>query len=163
MSAIVRDFSISVRTAAGYPETVSVLREALKRHGFEMLCELSMDRELQRKAGLPWDRMGLRWQHYAMFVVWSPSDAYQALLSDRDGGLLVSFNLCVAGDGTSTFVAATNHYGAGNAKVGTIGVQILIRELARKIRELLMEIGTPEQRPGYGEAPANDPRLVSRR
>ncbi len=155
MTAIVRDFSISVRTASGYQETVAVLREGLKRHGFEILCELPMDRELARKAGLPWERMGLRWRHYAMFVVWSPSDAYQALLSDRDGGLLVSFNLCVVGDGSWTFVAATNHYGAGSAKGGTIGVQVLIRELARKIRELLTEIGTPEHHADYGEVPAN--------
>ena len=155
MIATVRDFSISVRTAAGHQETVSVLRAALKHHGFEILCEVPVDRELERKAGLPWDRMGLRWQHYAMFAVWSPSDAYQALLSDRDGGLLVSFNLCVVTDGSSTFVAATNHYSAGGAKDGTIGVQVLIRELARKIRALLTEMGTPEQSPDCGEVPAN--------
>jgi uncharacterized protein (DUF302 family) len=143
MTTTVRDFSISVRTATSYQRAVASLREALKRHGFEILCELPLDRELEGKAGL-------RWEHYTVLVVWSPFDAYQALLSDRDGGLLVPFNLCVVEEENSSFVAVTNH-GALGRTAGPIGIQVLVRDLARKIRRVLAELATQEEPPGYRE------------
>ena len=140
MNTIVRDFSISMRTTACYQQVVSNLLETLKHRGFEILCEFLIDRELDRKVGLRWEQLGLRWQHYTVFVVRSPFDAYQALLSDRDGGLLVPFNVCVAQDAGSTFVAVTNHQGSLNTKDAPIGIQVSVRDLARKIRQVLMDL-----------------------
>lgn len=140
MTTMVRDFSISMRAEGGYQQVVSKLREALKERGFEILCEVPVDRELDRKVGLPWEHLGLRWRHYTVFVVWSPFDAYQALLSDRDGGLLVPFNICVAEDGSSTFVAVANHNGGLSAKHAPIGIQVLVRDLTRKVRQLLADL-----------------------
>jgi len=145
MNTTVRDFSISMRTTACYQQVVSNLREALKHRGFEILCEFLIDRELDRKVGLRWEQLGLRWQHYTVFVVWSPFDAYQALLSDRDGGLLVPFNVCVAQDAGSTFVAVTNHHGSLNTKDAPIGIQVLVRDLARKIGQVLMDLAMKDR------------------
>jgi uncharacterized protein (DUF302 family) len=132
------ELSISVRTAGSYRQALSDLRMALKRNGFEVLRELTLDRELERKAGLPCE-------HCTVFVVWSPSDAYKALLSDRDGALLVPFNLCVTEDGSSAFVAVANHYGTLSARRAPIGLQSLLHDLALRIRHVLAELATPDE------------------
>lgn len=150
MPIAVRDLSISVRTRTSYQQALPSLREALKRHDFEVLCELPLDRELPRK-------VGMRWQHYTVLVVWSPFTAYQALLSDRDGGLLVPFNICMAEDRTSTFVAVMNHAAlSGNG--GTIGVQVLVRDLTRKMRQVLAELAMQEGVSQYTEAQESEMR-----
>jgi uncharacterized protein (DUF302 family) len=137
MTTTMRDFSISVSTPISYQRAVTRLREALKRHGFETLCELPLDRELKRK-------VGLHWQHCTVVVVWSPFEAYQAVLNDRDGGLLVPINLCVAEDGNSTFFAVMNHR-ALSPNGGSLGLQVMVRDLADKIREVLAEAATQEE------------------
>jgi uncharacterized protein (DUF302 family) len=148
ITTTVRDLSISVRSKDSYEVALLTLREALKRGGFEILCEFPVAREVERKVGLRWRQLGLHWQQrYTVFVVWSPSDAYQALLSDRDGGLLIPFNISVAEDGDTTVVAVTNHYGPLAAKSSSIGVQVLIRDLTRKLRQVLVEVLT-EGEPG---------------
>ena len=71
MTTTAREFSISVRTAGSYRQTLAELRKALKRNGFEILSELTLDREFERKVGMPCE-------HCTVFVVWSPSWAPQA-------------------------------------------------------------------------------------
>ncbi len=132
--------SISIATKISYQLTIEVLREVLARFGFEVLYEFALDRESERKAGLRWPQLGLRWCHYTVPLVWSPLDACPALLSDRDGGLLVPFNLCVAEKDNTTFIAAANHLNLlrpGNASIGT---HTLLREQAHRIRGVLSEI-----------------------
>lgn len=155
MTTTVRDLSISVRTESSYQQVVTNLREALKNQALEILCELPVDRELDRKVGLRCEHQGRQWQHYTVFVVWSPFDAYQALLSDREGGLLVPFNVCVGEDGNSTFVAVSNLHGVLNAKDAPIGIQVLARDLARKIRQVLVELDHEGNRCAHREAVAN--------
>ena len=124
-------------TPISYQRAVTKLREALKRHGFETLCELPLDRELKRK-------VGLHWQHCTVFVVWSPFEAYQVLLSDRNGGVLVPVNLCVAKERDSTLLAVINH-GAWSANSGSLGLQVMVRDIADKIRDVLAEASMPEE------------------
>ncbi len=137
-------FSISVETKINYQETIQYLREVLAHRSFEVLHELPLDRELERKAGLRWPPLGLSWRHYTVFLVWSPLDARPALLSDRDGGLLVPLNLCVAEGDNATFIAAANHFNLlrqGNASIGT---QTLLRDQAQRIRVVLSELAAQQ-------------------
>ena len=147
MTTAVRDFSFSATTTMPYQRALSILREALKRHGFEILSELPLDRELERK-------VGLQCQHCTVFVIWSPFDAYQAVISDRDGGVLVPFNLTVAEYGSSTVYAATNH-AALSRNGGSIGVQVLVQTLTKKVRRLFLELAIHETVPEYREAPGS--------
>lgn len=135
-----RGFSISMRSAVSYPETVQRLRDELGRHGFEVLSELPLHRELERKAGLRWKQLGMDWSRYTVLVVWSPSDACPALLSDRDGGLLVAFNLCIAEKKGMIIISAANHYGALKAGDASLGVQVLARDQAHRIRNVFSEL-----------------------
>jgi uncharacterized protein (DUF302 family) len=138
MTTTAREFSISVRTANSYRLALHDLRKALKRNGFEILSELTLDREIERKVGMPCEQC-------TVFVVWSRSDAYKALLSDRDGGLLVPFNLCVSEDGDSAVLAATNHHLSLSAGHAPIGIQVLLRDLARRIRQVLAELAASKE------------------
>lgn len=140
MSATARGFSISMRTTLNYREAMQDLREALARHGFEILFEFQLDRELERRAGLPWEQLGLTWTQYTVLLVWSPSDACPALLSERDGGLFVPFNLCVAEKEGATFISATNHYDAMKTGTVSLGAQALARDLAHRIRGVFSEL-----------------------
>lgn len=140
MSITGHGFSISVRTAINYQEVIQRLREALAHHGFEILLEFPLDRELERKAGLIWTRLGLNWRRYTVLLVWSPADACPALLSDRDGGLLVPFNLCVAEADGETSIAVTNHYAVLKPGNASIGIQTLVRGQAQRIRNILSEL-----------------------
>lgn len=149
MNTAAHGFSISVETKINYHETIQCLREVLIRRGFEVLHELPLDRELGRKAGLQWSQLGLNWRHYTVFLIWSPLDACPALLSGRDGGLLVAFNLCVAEGNNATLVAAANYFNLLRTGNASIGPQTLLRDQAKRIRGVLSELaaqqdGAPE-------------------
>ena len=145
MTTAVRDFSFSARTGMPYERVLSFLREAVKHDGFEVLFELPLDRALERK-------VGVRCQPCTVLVIWSPFDAYQAVLSDRDGGLLVPFNVTVTEQGDSTVVAATNH-AALSLNGAPIGVQVLVQALARKVRRIFLDLATKESLPEYRRVP----------
>lgn len=147
MTTAVRDFSFSATTGMPYQRVLSILREALKRNGFEVLCELPLDRELERK-------VGLECQLCTVLVVWSPFDAYQAVISDRDGGLLVPFNFTVAEYGNSTVIAATKHASLGR-NGGSIGIQVLMQTLTKKVRRIFLELVAQEKLAEYREAPGS--------
>ena len=137
MTTKLRNFSISVRTSASYQRTIANLRDALRRYGFETICQLPLDRELERT-------VGLYWRHCTVLVVWSPIEAYQVVLSHRDGGLLVPFHLCVAEDGNSTFISVINHE-ALSPNYHPLGLQVLVRGLVDKIHEVLLEVAIQEE------------------
>ncbi|HEV2275476.1 MAG TPA: DUF302 domain-containing protein [Acidobacteriaceae bacterium] len=138
MSTTAGEFSISVRAAGGYRQTLAALREALQRNRLEILSELAVDQELKRRLGVVCERR-------TVFVVWSPPDAYRAVLGDRDGALLFPCSLCVGEDEASVFVAATNHYGTLGARQAPIGIQALLRDSSRRIRQVLAELAVPEE------------------
>jgi len=132
-------FSISMRTTVSYREAIQHLRLALARHGFEVLFEFPLLREMERRAGLPWAQLGVNWKHYTVFLVWSPSDACPALLSGQDGGLLVSFKICVAERKDATFILADNPAGAIKANA-SLGAQTLSRDQTHRIRNVFLEL-----------------------
>jgi len=144
MTTMTRDFSFSVRTTLGFQESLDLLRRKLQQESFRVVSEISFDREFEKSVGLPWRR-------YTVLVVWSAFHAYQALLSDRDGGLFVPFNIVIAADVDCTFTAITNHALAGFSN-GPIGIQVLLREFSCKMRRILLEMGSHEVNPEYATA-----------
>jgi uncharacterized protein (DUF302 family) len=151
MITMTRNFSFSARTALGFQETLDSLRRELQREGFRVVSEVQFHREFEKTIGLPW-------KNYTVLVVWSPFHAYQALLSDRDGGLFVPFNVVIAEDEDAededkdcTLIAVTNHAPAGFSN-GPIGIQVLVRELNHKMRRIFLALASREVVPGYTNA-----------
>lgn len=136
MTSMTRESSFSVQTTLDFQCCLDLLRECLRVEGFRVAAEIPFDREFKKN-------VGLAWQRYTVLVVWSPFCAYQALLSDRDGGLIVPFNLVVAETDASTLLIATNR-GMYQRMDGPIGIQVLLRELNRKIRQIFLCVGEHE-------------------
>ncbi|HEX2917069.1 MAG TPA: hypothetical protein VHN81_01025 [Edaphobacter sp.] len=145
MTPIVNGFSISAQRAVGYQEAFPYLCDELRRHGFEILSELRVGPALEHELGLSWAHLGLPWQNYTVLVVWSPPDACQAVLSDRDGGLLAPFNICVVGNSQCTVAAVINYYSALISRDGPIGIRLVIRNLTRRIYEVLQEFANEDR------------------
>ncbi|MFQ5740809.1 MAG: DUF302 domain-containing protein [Acidobacteriota bacterium] len=137
MITVTRDFSLSMQTTQPFDQCLAFLRQSLRQAGFRILAEVPFHREFER-------HVGLGCQNYTVLIVWSPFLAYQALLSDRDAGIFMPFHFIVAENGKSTLVAATNHALFGRAS-GKIGVQVLARDLTRKIRQIFSELAAREK------------------
>jgi uncharacterized protein (DUF302 family) len=101
-----------------------------------VVSEVHFHREFEK-------RVGLQWRKYTVLVIWNPFLAYQALLSDHDGGLFVPFNLAVTEDAGSTLIATPNHSWAALSE-SPIGIQVLVRELTRKLRQIFLELAIQE-------------------
>lgn len=141
MTTMTRRFSFSLRTTLGFQECLDLLRQHLDGEGFRVVSEVQFHREFEKSVGLPWHR-------YTVLVVWSPFHAFQAVLSDRDGGLIMPFNVVVAEDTGSTSISVTNHASTGFSE-GTIGIQVLVRELNRKMRQIFLELASHEVIPTH--------------
>jgi uncharacterized protein (DUF302 family) len=139
MVTMTRDFSLSIKTTLEYQRALELLRQALQREKFRILAEVPFHREFEKN-------MGMSRANYTVLVVWSPFHAYRALLSDRDGGLLIPFNLLVAEHENSTIIAAINHLLFGRAS-GGIGVQALARDLNHQMRHIFTQIAAHEAKP----------------
>jgi uncharacterized protein (DUF302 family) len=137
MMRMTREFSHSAITTLPFNECLEFLRKQLVREGFQVVVEIPFHREFER-------HVGLRWKNYTVLVVWSSFLAYQGLLSDRDTGIFMPFNFVVADNGSSTLVVATNHLLFGRL-AGTIGIQVLARDLTSKINRILCEIAEHEE------------------
>ena len=92
---------IAVQTDAGFERTLESLRVELPRHDFRIVRELDLNRELD-------SAIGLTASQYTILIVWHPFSAYQALLSNPNGGLMVPFNLAVYQSGNVTTVSVLN-------------------------------------------------------
>lgn len=132
-----RVFSVSTQTALGFEECLSQLRRELLRAGFRILVEVPFHQEFERHVGLPWPR-------YTVLVVWSPSMAYQAVLSDPDAGIFMPFHVFVEDKGHFTHVAAMDHLLFGRM-IGTLGAQIVARNLTERIREIFSNLAVHEK------------------
>ncbi len=155
MSSTIGEFSISMRTAVGYQETIQNLREALGRHGFEILLEVPLDRELEREPGLRSEHVGPGWRHYTIRVVWCQSNKSPVQLNDREGGLFAPFNLCVGDLGSPTFAGVINRCSALSGQHRRIGIGLLVRGMTGRVYRVLVEFAKQKEPSGHREVKMN--------
>jgi uncharacterized protein (DUF302 family) len=126
---------IAVRTTMNFDRVVASLRNELPRCGFRVVTELSFDRELKTQIGVVASR-------YTVFVVWHPFSAYQAVLSDPNGGLMVPFNVALhENEGVTTISVLNQPLLTSDA---SLGVRVLGQELNRRMREVLLHLSAYE-------------------
>jgi uncharacterized protein (DUF302 family) len=151
MTAMTRDFSFTVSTTLGFQDSVDLLRQKLQRENFRVVSAVQFHREFEKS-------VGLGWRKYTVLVIWSAFHAYQALISDPAGGLFVPFNLVVAEASGETLVAVWNHGLNGNSSDLPMGIQVLVRELNRKMRQIFLELASHEVIPRTVEKRALESR-----
>ncbi len=131
---------IAVQTEVGFERTLQSLRIELPRHEFRILEEVNFSRELDSV-------VGLATTPYAVLIVWHPFAAYQALLSDPNGGLMVPFNLAVYQHGHVTTVSVLNQ--PSLLPEASLGIRALGQDLNRRIRGVMLELGMYERTKGH--------------
>jgi len=121
--------SLSCVIRRGFDETLAALRSALQREDIDVVCELPFDREFEKS-------MGVTCRRYSVLVVWSQFDTWRAVLTEKDAGLLMPFNIAVVEDGESTLVAVANwshrHYSRP-----TVGISLMLHDAEAKVRRAL--------------------------
>lgn len=130
---------IAIQTAMGFEQTLAALRTELMAREFRIVAEVDFRRELDSPIGIASSR-------YQVLVVLHRFSAYQAILSDPNGGLMVPFNVAVYENGTITVVSVL-HQPALNQEA-SLGIRVLGQELNRSMRNVLLHLGTHEQRSG---------------
>lgn len=138
---------IAVRTTMTRDRAIASLRDELPRRGFRIVTELPFDRELDTQIGVTASR-------YTVLVLWHPFSAYQALLSDPNGGLMVPFNVAVyENEGETTISVLSQPLLTSDA---SLGVRVLGQELNRRMREVLLQLASYESSSAHHEhvAPA---------
>lgn len=128
---------IAVQTPMSFERTLSCLRNELPRGEFRILSEVDFSRELD-------SRIGISPSRYVVLIVWHPFSAYQAILSNPNGGLMVPFNLAVYQNGGVTIVSALSQ--PSLAPDASLGIRVLGQELNRRMREVLLHLGGYERR-----------------
>jgi uncharacterized protein (DUF302 family) len=134
---------IAVQTEVGFVRTLESLRIELPRHEFRILGEVNFGRELDSV-------IGLVNAPYAVLIVWHPFAAYQALLSNPNGGLMVPFNLAVYQHGDVTTVSVLNQ--PSLLPEASLGIRALGQELNRRIRRVMLDLGMHERTSGHQRA-----------
>lgn len=126
---------IAVQTAMGFERVAGLLRNEMPRHGFRVVAELPFEHALDTQIGMVASR-------YTVFVVWHPFSAYQAVLSDPNGGLMVPFNVALyESDGKTTISVLNQPLLTSGA---SLGVRVLGQDLNRRMREVLLHLSTYE-------------------
>jgi len=124
--------AISMRTSLQFEECLGLLRHKLHRDEFRVVAQIRFDREFK-------NTLGLESRKCTVLVVWNAFYAYQALLCEASGELFLPFNISVSDEDGSILITTRNHSSAGCSQ-GPIGVQILARELNRRVEQILMEL-----------------------
>lgn len=134
---------IAIETAMDFDRTLESLRAELTRCEFRILSEVDFSRELD-------SHIGLSASNYAILIVWHAFSAYQALLSDLNGGLMVPFNVAVyQKDGVTTVSVLLQPSLTPEA---SLGIRALGHDLNRRVRDVFLRLGTHEQQGSPGRA-----------
>ncbi len=134
---------IAVRTELGFERTLESLRIELPRREFRILSEVNFSRELD-------SHIGLATSLYRVLIVWHPFAAYQALLSNLNGGLMIPFNLTVYQNASTTTVSVLNQ--PLLTPEASLGIRALGQELNRGMRKVMLELGAHKRERGRHEA-----------
>ena len=137
---------IAVQTEMGFDRTFESLRVELAGREFRVLSEIDFSRKLDSIVGIAASR-------YVVLIVWHPFSAYQALLSDPNGGLMVPFNVAVYQNGNLTTVSVLNQ--PSLTQEASLGIRVLGQDLNRQMRDILLHVGTHDIQNGHhGASPA---------
>lgn len=146
---------IAVHSQLPFEYCSSVLREALRQSQLEIVSELAVHHEVQRKLGLPVSK-------YTVFTVWDPLLTYQALTAEAESPYCVPFNIIVCEEGpwSTVLVPKPADTGFGTEQVGTT---LMARTAEKEIMKILASVtGKRTQRQNRAESSGIPGRLQRR-
>lgn len=115
------EYGYRKRVDLPFAKAVERVQEALKEHGFGVLCEIDVAGTIQKKLDVDFGR------EYVILGACNPNLAYRALSAETELGLLLPCNVIVYQDGDQTVVSAIDPEAAlgivGNADLDAIAKQ----------------------------------------
>ncbi len=128
MTTAAQPQSLSCAIRRSFDETLVMLRSALQRENLEILREVPFHHAFQKS-------MGVTCRKYTVLVVWSQFEAWRAVLTENDAGLLTPFNVAVIEERNSTLIAVNNLSGRRLAHA-TIGASLMLRDAEARMRRV---------------------------
>lgn len=124
-------YGIGTTVPLPYERAVERTREELAREGFGVLTEIDVRATLKKK-------LDVDFRPYVILGACSPPLAHQALMAERDIGLLLPCNVVVyAGDAPGTSVVAAMDPVEALALTGNEAVRPLAREVRTRLERAL--------------------------
>ncbi len=93
------EYGFKRRVALPFAETVEKTKAELAKEGFGVITEIDVKATFKKKLNVEFD-------NYLILGACNPTFAYQALLSEKEIGLLLPCNVLVYEEGGSVFVSA---------------------------------------------------------
>ena len=129
MTAVIQTQSLSAVIHRTFDEALVSLRSALQAESIEIVRELPLHIVFQKS-------MGVSCRKYTVLVVWSQFEAWRAVLTEDDTGLLMPFNIVVRENGGSTVIAIGTWTGR-RAAHETIGISMMLHDTETRMRRVL--------------------------
>lgn len=127
-----RSLGVSATAPLPFAQCLGSLRQLLPRRGFRVLAEIAFDREFE-------NNLGVGWKRYTVLLIWSPFDAYQAVLSEQEAGLLIPFHLVVVEGAQGTHLSTTDVAMLGRLS-GQIGLELLGGTIGRRMQNVYSDL-----------------------
>ena len=121
--------SLSAVMHRTFDEALVSLRSALQTENIEIVREVPFHLAFRKGIGV-----GCR--KYTVLVVWSQFEAWRAVLTEDDTGLLMPFNIVVRENGGSTVIAIDNWTSRLSAH-GTIAISMMLHDIEVRMRRVL--------------------------
>ncbi len=133
MKNAMRNMTRSIETGLGFEGTVEALRKALGEEHLQVLAELPFEERLEEASGI-------RWSKYRVLVVWSPMDAPHVVLSGREAGLFMPFNIVVKETAADSTVITALTHDLWDTPNQNGELRLLLRELDLKVGQVLLSV-----------------------
>lgn len=104
MRIAIQPCSLSCVIHRGFEEALAALRSALRREELEIVCEVPFHHTFRKS-------MGVSCRRYTVLIVWNQFETWRAVLTEKEAGLLMPFNIAVEENGDSTLIAVNNWRG----------------------------------------------------
>ena len=104
-----------------YATVIKLVREALKKEGFGVLTEIDVKEKMKEK-------LGLDMRKYIILGACSPPNAYKAILTEENIGLMLPCNVIVYEKGSKTVLSVVRP---------TVAMQMVDNVELQKIAEII--------------------------
>jgi len=122
------DYRISKETTLSFQDTLTKVREELKKEGFGVLTEINVKETLKKK-------LDVKYEDYIILGACNPPFAYEALKAEKEIGLLLPCNVIVYEKENNTMISAINP-----TRAMSIIENDSLKEIAVKIEEKLRKV-----------------------